>query len=302
MKEKSPMQLETPILYLVFNRPDVVKKTFPLIASQRPKKIFIGADGPRTKKEKIKTEEVRRYILENISWKCEVKTKFSDTNLGCKEAVGSAIDWFFSNIEKGIILEDDCVPSKSFFRFCEEMLERYEKNKKVMSINGYNFLGKLDVQYSYYFSKYFNCIGWATWGDRWFMSDKTMADYREDVRSGQFKKIVTNPLERIWLRRGFERGLSGKAGAWDHPFGYLHIKTGGLCIKPKVNLIGNIGFMEDSTHTSGNFIDNKFYCLKTFNLKFPLSHPKKIKVNKVDSRRFLNKVLLKIFLKKLFFL
>lgn len=295
-------QSKTSILYVVFNRPEVVRKTFQFIVKQKPKKLFVAADGPRTKKEKIKTDAVRQYILDNINWDCEVKTRFLDKNLGCKEGVSSAVDWFFNNVKKGIILEDDCVPSKSFFRFSEEMLDKYEKNPKVVSINGYNFIGKLNIKDSYYFSKYFNPIGWASWRNRWFAQDKTMKDYLNDKKTGKFKKIFKNPLERIWVRKAFRDGLQGKIGAWDHSFGYLHFKNKGLCIKPKVNLIENIGFMKDSTHTSGNFIDNRFYCLKKFELKFPLKHPKEVKINSTDSRKFFNKILLKIFLKKLFFL
>ncbi|MCD4771251.1 nucleotide-diphospho-sugar transferase [archaeon] len=294
-------QFKTPILYLVFNRFDVVKKTFPLIAKQRPKKLFVAADGPRTKKEKEETDAVRKYILENINWDCKIQTRFLDKNLGCKDGVSSAVDWFFKNVKKGIILEDDCVPSKSFFRFSEKMLNRYEKDIRVISINGYNFLEKLKVDESYYFSKYFNPLGWSSWRDRWFAQDKTMKGYLDDLKTGKFKKIIKNPLERIWIKHAFKNGLQNKIGAWDHPFGYLHFRNKGLCIKPRVNLVGNIGFMEDSTHTSGNFIDNKFYCLKKYELEFPLICPKKIQINLTDSRMFFNKILLKIFLKKIFF-
>ncbi len=295
-------QFETPILYVVFNRPAVVRKTFSLIATQKPKKIFIAADGPRTKKEKKKTDAVRKYILKNINWDCKVETRFLDKNLGCKMGVSSAVDWFFNNVKKGIILEDDCVPSKSFFRFSEEMLDKYEKNTKVVSINGYNFLGKFKTKDSYYFSKYFNPTGWASWKDRWFAQDKNMKDYLEDRKTDRFEKIFKNPIERIWVRKAFRDGLLGRIGSWDHSFGYLHFRNGGLCIKPKVNLIENIGFMPDSTHTSGNFIDNRFYCLKKYELEFPLIHPREVRVNSTDSRKFFNKILLKVFLKKLFFL
>ncbi|MBR9701504.1 nucleotide-diphospho-sugar transferase [Candidatus Pacearchaeota archaeon] len=295
-------KLETPVLFVVFNRLDTVKKTLKEISKVKPSKIFIAADGPRTKEEKIKTDAVRKYILNNINWKCVVKTRFLSKNLGCKEGVSSAIDWFFKNVKKGIILEDDCVPNESFFRFSEEMLNKYEKNPKIFSINGYNHIEKLNVPESYYFSKYYGCWGWSTWRDRWFAQDKTLEDFQNDVKTGKFKEIFKNPVERIWAKRGFRNALLGKVSAWDYSFGYLHFKKNGLCIKPKVNLLKNIGFMEDSTHTSGNFIDNRFYCVKTYNLKFPLIHPKEIKANLKDSKKFFRKVLSRIFLKRIFFL
>jgi hypothetical protein len=295
-------KFDTPVLFIVFNRLSTVRITLKEIARVKPKQFFIAADGPRNKEEKKKTDEVRKYILENIDWKCEVKTLFRDENLGCLNGVNSAIDWFFDNVEMGIVLEDDCVPSKGFFRFCEEMLERHRESPNVFSINGYNFLEKLNVKESYYFSKYFACWGWATWKDRWLAQDKEMNDYLNDRKTGKFKKIFKNPIERIWVIKGFRDGLLGKVGAWDNSFGYLHFKNNGLCIKPKVNLIENIGFMKDSTHTPGNFIDNRFYCLKKYELEFPLIHPKKIRVNSTESRKWFNKVLLRIFLKKIFFL
>ena len=287
---------------MVFNRIETIKITFPLIAAQKPEKLFISADGPRTKEEKKKTDAVRKYILDNINWKCKVKTRFLDSNLGCLKACYASIDWFFNNVEKGIILEDDCMPSKSFFRFSEEMLDRYENNPKIFSINGYNYLKKFNVKESYYFSKYFYCWGWSTWRDKWFAQDKEMNDYLDDLKTGKFNEIIKNPIERIWARKGFGDRLLGKVGAWDDSFSYLHLKNQGLCIKPKVSLIRNIGFMKDSTHTSGNFVDNLFYCFKSYELAFPLRHPKEIKANLRDSRKFMNKTLLRVLLKKIFFL
>ncbi|MBC8435307.1 nucleotide-diphospho-sugar transferase, partial [archaeon] len=136
---KNKFELTTPVLYLVFNRPGYVKKTFPEIRKAKPMQLFIGADGPRNSEEKKKTDAVRKYILENIDWKCDVKTLFRKENLGCKHAVSGAINWFFKNVEQGIILEDDCLPDQSFFRFCQELLAKYENSKQVMQINGTNF-------------------------------------------------------------------------------------------------------------------------------------------------------------------
>jgi len=140
MEEK--FGLTTPVLYLAFNRLGTVKKTFPEIRKAKPRQLFISCDGPRTKEEREKTDAVRKYILDNIDWKCNVKTLFRNKNLGCKYAVSSAIDWFFKNVKQGIILEDDCLPSQSFFRFCQEMLERYKDDERIMQISGTNVEGR----------------------------------------------------------------------------------------------------------------------------------------------------------------
>ncbi len=293
-------QFKTPILYVVFNRLDVVKKTFPIIAKQKPKQLFIAADGPRNEEEKSKTDSVRKYILDNINWKCEVKTRLLDNNLGCRDGVSTAIDWFFENVKQGIILEDDCVPNDSFFKFSEEMLNRYKTNKKVFSISGYNYLEKLNIDDSYYFSKYFECLGWSSWRNKWFAQDKLLKDYVKDLKSGQLKKVIRNPIERILLKKKFKDNFEGRIGAWDHSFSYLHFKNKGICVKPKVNLVENIGFMEDSTHTRGNFIDNKFYCIKKFGLNFPLTHPKTVQINEYLSNKELRKNIIRISLKKIF--
>ena len=149
---KTSFELDTPILFLVFNRLNTTKQVFEEIKKTKPKQLFIAADGPRNKEEKKKTDAVKKYVLDNIDWKCQVKTLFRKKNLGCKYAVSGAIDWFFENVEQGIILEDDCLPDQSFFRFCQEMLERYKNEKKILNITGQNPLCKHNFFKSYSFS------------------------------------------------------------------------------------------------------------------------------------------------------
>lgn len=295
-------RLKTPILYLAFNRLDSVKQTFPEIQKAKPRQLFISCDGPRTKEEKKDTDAVRKYILENINWKCEVKTFFRDKNVKSKVCIPAAISWFFDNVEQGIILEDDCMPNPSFFKFCEEMLDRYKDNPKVFSVAGYNYLRKMNIKESYFLSRYFSVWGWATWKDKWVIPEKIRKDYFKDLKSGKLKKIIKNPIERLILKRAIKVNPIDKIGTWDSAFWYLHFKNNGICIKPKINLVKNIGFIEDSTHTSENIIDNKFYCVENFELKFPLIHPKKIEINYKLSKREFNRDMLRIILKKMLFL
>lgn len=291
---------ETPILYVVFNRLASVKKTFPEIAKQKPKRLFIAADGPRDDEERKKTDAVRKYILNSIDWKCDVETRFLDKNVGCKNGVSTAIDWFFENVKEGIILEDDCIPDKSFFMYCQELLERYRNNDKVMTISGTNPLERVDIKESYYFVRSFDCWGWATWQNVWESRDVTSQDYLRDKKSGKFKENIKNYVDRMLVKKRLEDNLADKVGGWDQPIIYLQIKKKGVCIKPRVNLIQNIGFTGDSTHTSENFIDIKFYCVKKFNMDFPLVHPKIIEVNQKLSSRELRKDVLRVLMKKIF--
>jgi len=293
-------QFNIPILYLVFNRLDLVKKTFPEIQKIEPKQLFIGADGPRSKEEKVKTDEVRKYILDNINWKCDVKTLFRNKNLGINLACYNAINWFFKNVEKGIILEDDNLPDQSFFRYCRELLEKYKGNPRIMSICGLNQLKKTKIKESYYFSKNFGVWGWATWRSKWQKRDLFSFEYEKSEKDKSFNKIIKNPIERIIFRRKFKNNLVGTIKGWDTSFLFLHFKHKGICIRPKNNLIENIGFQEGSTNTSKNFIDNKFLSVKRSKLKFPLIHPKIVEINKLLCTKELRNEVQRILLKRLF--
>jgi hypothetical protein len=161
-----PHSLNTAVLFLVFNRLDTTKQVFEAIRQAEPPRLYVAADGARANKEgeADKAQAVRDYIMQNIDWEYEVKTLFQEENLGCKYAVSGAIDWFFENEEMGIILEDDCLPSQSFFWYCEELLKKYKDNTRVWHIGGTNteIISK-DILSSFYFSQLNNIWGWATW-------------------------------------------------------------------------------------------------------------------------------------------
>jgi hypothetical protein len=292
-------QFDIPILYTVFNRLDVVKQTFSEIKKIKPKQLFIGADGPRNYEEKKETDSVRKYILENINWKCKVKTLFFEKNLGVNMATFKEIDWFFKNVEKGIVLEDDDLPSRSFFLFCKEMLIRYEKNPKVMTISGFTPIETPFLKESYYFAKNFGCWGWATWRDRWQKTNLLSSDFEKIEKEKKLNKIFKNPIERIILRRKFRYNLIGKVKGWDYAFSFLHYKNNAISIKSKKNLVKNLGFIDESTNTSNNFLDRKFLCIKASDLNFPLIHPKKIEINKSLSNKELRTDILRSLLKRI---
>ncbi len=262
MKEQKKFKLTTPVLFIVFNRPDTTRRVFSEIKKAKPPRLYIAADGPRTQEEKKKTDAVRDYILKNIDWKCKVKTLFRDKNLGCKYAVSSAIDWFFENEETGIILEDDCVPSQSFFRFCQEMLEKYKNNEKIMHISGTNVEEVSPIKEDYFFADAFNVWGWATWRRAWKHYDVEMKDWPKwRIKSLRFMKKhpLLDKIKGIYL---YELTYQKKINTWDYQWGFTCQKRKGLAIIPTKNLITNIG-LERGTHTK----EDKNRELKRYEIK-----------------------------------
>jgi hypothetical protein len=292
---------QIPILFLVFNRLETTKKVFEEIRKAKPSKLYIASDGSRENRleEKEKVEEVRKYVLDNIDWKCKIKTLFRKENLGCKYAVSGALDWFFENVEQGIILEDDCLPSQSFFRFCDELLERYKNDEKIMSISGFNPLKKFDIKESYAFSKYFYCWGWATWRRAWKKNDLKLRKYQKIEKERKLKEYYPNFIERILREKRVKDVLSKKVNSWAIPWSISHQLNKSFSIIPKINLIKNIGFSKDSKHTKENKWDKKFLVHKSNEMEFPLKHPVIIRENKLYTKKCLNQELIRIILKKI---
>lgn len=235
--------LQTPLLFLIFNRPDTTKTVFESIKQVKPAKFYIAADGARRNKlgEDLLVEETRA-ILNNIDWDCEVKTLFRDQNLGCKVAVSSAIDWFFENEEQGIILEDDCLPNSSFYGFCENLLNYFKNDGRVFHISGNNFQdGIIRGDGSYYFSKYNHIWGWATWRRVWKTYDVNMKDLDKALALKVFENTLSKRELSFWLNC-FEEIKAGKKNTWDYQTMLNQWLHNGLTIIPNQNLVANIGF------------------------------------------------------------
>jgi hypothetical protein len=248
-----PGPLIMPVLFMIFNRPDTTQQVFNAIRQAKPKQLFVAADGPREDKEGEKEKCIQaRKIIEQVDWDCEVKTLFRDKNLGCKIAVSSAIDWFFENVEEGIILEDDCLPSQSFFWFCQELLKYYQNDTRVMHVSGDNFqFGKIRGEGSYYFSKYAHVWGWATWRRAWKHYDVNMKNFEDFLKSNQIINIFKIKQQQKYWMNVFQRVYDGKIDTWDYIWVFFCFINNGLCIMPNINLVSNIGFGIESTHTQG---------------------------------------------------
>lgn len=266
-------ELQTPVLFLVFNRPDTTEQVFEAIRQARPPRLYVAADGPRSDRlgEAEKVKLVRDYVMDHVDWECEVKTLFRENNLGCRVAVSSAIDWFFENEEMGIILEDDCLPNHTFFVFCEQLLYYYLDDKRVMAISGSNPLQdwKSALQ-SYHFSYYGGIWGWATWKRAWKYYDIDMKLWsNHEVR--QAIRGVIGSDEHFKYREEVFSKINKQPCAydtWDYQWLFARLVQSGLCIVSSVNLVSNIGFGVDATHTKN--MNSKMANIKNLDLKFPL--------------------------------
>lgn len=237
--------MNKPVLFIVFNRFDTAQKVFEQIRLAQPPRLYIASDGARenVENEKAIVENIRKWILENIDWDCEVKTLFREENLGCAKNIAKTISWFFENEPAGIILEDDCCPSQSFFKFCDEALDKYKDNKKIWSIDGCNSVDMyLERNNSIYASKCMNCWGWATWADRWQYFNADLTTYNPENIIRFLDKI---PYQIYWLRVLYRYNHTS-LNSWYYPWALNIMEHQGLSIFPDENLISNIGF--DGVH------------------------------------------------------
>lgn len=243
--------LTTPVAYIIFNRPRHTRETFAAIRHQQPNQLFIIADGPRLDHptDSERCQEVRK-IVEKIDWPCEVFWNVSDTNLGCKQRIITGLDWVFSQVERAIILEDDILPNKDFFRFCEELLERYENDDRVACITGNNFQdGRHRGKGSYYFSRYNHVWGWATWRRAWIHNNSSLSFWPEWQNSKEWRRKLSDSNERNYWKQIFDKMFNNEIDTWDYPWTASVWFQGGLTATPNVNLVTNIGFGPDATHT-----------------------------------------------------
>ena len=222
MKSVNLNYQQTPILLIIFNRPEKTKQLFEVINKIKPLKLYIAADGPREGNiSDIELCEKAREIFSDISWNCSLKTLFREKNLGCKEAVSSAISWFFSYESEGIILEDDCIPLPDFFLFCTELLKKYRDDKRIMMISGDNFLfSKYLPKESYYFSQQTHIWGWATWKRAWDCYDIKMKSWPEIKNKKMLKNYYPDKFyEKSWLTI-MEKTYNGEIQTWDYQWQY----------------------------------------------------------------------------------
>ncbi len=279
----------TAVLLVIFNRPETTRQVFQTIREIKPPRLYIAADGPRPDvPTDIENCAETRKIAEEVDWDCEVRTLFRDQNLNCGLAPSSAFSWFFGQEPEGIILEDDCVPSQSFFWFCQELLTRYRNDDRVMHIGGNNFLDgwQHDANYSYYFSRNGHVWGWATWARAWKKFDYQIGLYEKVKREGFFDDFFLNPLEKFYRLRKFDKTVAGKGQAdwWDYQWDFARFVNSGLAIVPEKNLVQNIGFGSDATHTTNG--NSHYTGMRAEEMEMPLRHPPFVSRDIESDRRF----------------
>lgn len=278
-KTKPPL-LQTPVLLLIFNRVNEVRRVFESLRESRPPRLFIAADGPRSNIPSDKDDcKHARQAVSHIDWDCEVHTLFRDENLGCRRAVSSALDWFFDIVDEGIILEDDCLPNRDFYAFCEDLLSRYRDDSRIWVISGDNFLdNRIAVRDSYYFSAFPHCWGWATWKNRWKYFDRTMAIWPRAKEERWLKNIWPEPLYQFYWQNIFDQVYSEQIDSWAYIWTFCVWMQSGLTALPSTNLVRNIGLGSHATHT------RQYRRQEWGHLESPLRHPETIIRNTVADR------------------
>ncbi len=261
------MPLDTPVAFIIFNRADTAALVFAEIRKAQPRKLFVIADGPRTPEEAEKCRAARA-VIDGVDWDCEVLTNYAEANLGCGPRVSSGISWVFENVEEAIILEDDCLPDPSFFPFCEQMLAEYRDDLRVVHIAGTNAIPDESREASYMFNRLTSIWGWATWRRAWQNYDydmKVWPEYKKTTDLDYYGK------QKINVYNMFNGHWNEPVNTWDIQWWFGCTARQEVSITPKVNLITNIGFRADATHTSE---PNKLSEVPVSSLQFPLVKPK----------------------------
>lgn len=279
-------QFDKPILFMIYHRPDITRQVFAEIRKQRPKQLFISAGAPKDIPGDQELCDETKRVTESIDWDCEVYRLYEETNVGGALGCKNALDWFFDHVDEGIVLEDDCMPHPSFFRFCAEMLSRYRNDPHVMLVSGDNFLSdkerKVRQNTSYYFSLYPLTWGWATWKRVWKLYDYEMKTL--PTKSDKVRALLQTDEEREYWFSIFKKEYY-KKNAWDYQLVYALWFNDGICITPTVNLISNIGFGEGAANTTNP--NHPAARQPTENMAFPLIHPVKMTIDvKADSYVF----------------
>lgn len=277
------MSIKLPILIMAFNRPELTKKVFLEIKKYKPKKIYFSVDGPRkfSKEDSLLVNQVYKST-KIIDWNCKVFKNFSKKNIGIKNKVCQSLHWFFSKEKMGIILEDDCIPHISFFKYCEILLKKYEQNKNILMINGNNFQdGIKRGTCSYYFSNYFSTYGWAGWRRTLNNYDKNIKFWPKWKKSKNFLEIKKNMFKKEfqYWNKIYDLTHKGKIRTWDYQLMLKMWRDNQCAITPNVNLVSHIGLGVSATNSKA-----KKRGVPVKEIKFPLVHPKQIKINQGADR------------------
>ncbi|NEO22728.1 glycosyltransferase family 2 protein [Moorena sp. SIO4A5] len=266
------MPLSTPVVFLIFRRPDLTARVFEVIRKAQPTKLLVVADGPRNSAEALLCSQARS-IIKKVDWDCTVLENYSEVNLGCKKRVSSGLNWAFKQVEEAIILEYDTLPDISFFQFCSTLLEKYRFNSDIFAIGGTNVLGSWKSrEQDYHYSYQGSIWGWATWRRAWEKYDILMRAWQDTGTKELIRKLSLNDRYYHALEKIYTKVAANEVDTWDTQWVFSRISNQKLTILPSKNLISNIGFGLDATHTIDP--NSKLSKLPVSKIKFPLRHPK----------------------------
>jgi GT2 family glycosyltransferase len=282
--------LRTPVVLVLFARPDTTERLVELVRAARPPLVFVIADGPRPDRpEDVGRCEATREVVARTDWDCEVRTAYADANLGVKRRVETGFEWVFEQVDEAIILEDDCIPHPTFFPFCDELLERYRDEPRIFSIAGGCFEPDRVVGPSYRFSRYQLIWGWATWRRAWRQYDPLLTRWPELRDTGGLEELLEDRRAVQFWSWAFEQAHSGHFSAWDWAWNLAVWLDGGLSVVPSRNLVANVGFREDATNTRPEH-HRQEVTPPAVAMEFPLRHPSEI-VRDADADRLVDEIL-----------
>jgi len=269
--------MKTPVVFIIFNRPKEAQRVFDTIRTARPEKLLVISDGPRHDRDRISCAETKK-IIDAVDWPCDVVTHYSEKNVGCRKTLSEGLIWAFNQVDRAIVLEADCLPDASAYRFFEEMLDRYSNDEQVMHIGG-NFFQHRNPKFSnspascssYYFSNIPHIWGWATWSRAWKHYDPNLIKWPEIKADGTMRKILTNPAVYEYWETIWDQYYDMKIDSWDGQWTFACLLNKGLSITPTKNLVTNIGFGPDAIHTTDT--NSIFARLPLESMPFPLVHP-----------------------------
>jgi hypothetical protein len=280
-------QTKSAVLFIIFNRHDTALRVLAEIKKARPARLYITADAPRLNRpgEDIACAKTKEAVMDTIDWECEVKTLFREQNAGPKEAISSAISWFFETENEGIILEHDCLPNNSFFNFCDTLLTEYRSDNRIWLVSGSNLARKKFGNASYYFSRLTNGWGFATWKRSWSYYNKDLTQYEEGEVRHYLENIFDDPIVIDTWEQIFKDMKAGKIDTWDYQATFAHLFNNCLNIMPNNNLVSNIGFGEKAENTKD---ENSFFASIPLEPLNEITHPKYILAEKEADDIILN--------------
>ncbi len=260
----------------IFRRPDTTAQVLEAVRRVRPRELLVFANAPRPgdAEEERLCAEARAVVTGGIDWDCRLRIRFNDRHAGLREQIEGGLDWVFDQVEAAIVLEDDCVPEPTFFAYCDELLERYASDGRVWAISGNDFrYREAAAEESYAFSRYPLIWGWATWRRAWRHHGDGMKAWAELRDTDWLEARLGDPYAAKYWAHQFDR-VAGGLDAWDYAWMLSCWLHGGLTAVPTVNLVSNVGFRADATHTSpGADGRSPFAAMATAPMRMPLHHP-----------------------------